>query len=377
MNRTSDCFGGLCSGPPCLEFLEDRQLPSGIPVAGNLPAKPPALEQFVLGPIVQPTSQDVGELVQSTHPEGDVRDTVIVYLGNGDGTFQPAARVAARIDGGPTAAADFNRDGTLDLVVLKPRSRSIDVLLGIGDGSFRVFTTIHTGRTPHSVAVVDFNRDGVPDLVVNEDSRKPSKISSQASAPMNLDQSLTASLDPTRVVAKTQGALLANLGTLAETQDVASTKASAPTVGPTAGITGNDAENWIPPLLPAASNDVAQTVIQEPCDDLFSGLGNTPSPPAGQLLAGLLPIDLAGLERKVDEFFRQIKDLAEDATEPGTIARLSPWLAAGSVLTAGYALARRHLRPRGPDNGTAEKDRRNPAWSGVPGEAPLLLWENS
>jgi hypothetical protein len=64
------------------------------------------------------------------------------------------------------AAADFNADGKLDLVVSNIRGNTVSVLLGAGDGSFRPAVDYAVGRGPHGVAVADFNGDGFPDVVV-------------------------------------------------------------------------------------------------------------------------------------------------------------------------------------------------------------------
>ena len=47
----------------------------------------------------------------------DVTDTVVILLGNGDGTFQPAMSFAAGSDPLALVAGDFTGDGKLDLAV--------------------------------------------------------------------------------------------------------------------------------------------------------------------------------------------------------------------------------------------------------------------
>jgi hypothetical protein len=98
-----------------------------------------------------------------------------VLLGNGDGTFQPAAMYGS--DGEyafSVAVADVNGDGKPDLVVATECYNSsncsnggVDVLLGNGDGTFRG-APIHGsgGYEAYSVAVADVNGDGKPDLLV-------------------------------------------------------------------------------------------------------------------------------------------------------------------------------------------------------------------
>ena len=68
--------------------------------------------------------------------------TVSVLLGNGDGSFAPKQDVAACDSPRAVAAADLDKDGAIDLIVVcaplpNEESSSIAVLLGNGDGSFR------------------------------------------------------------------------------------------------------------------------------------------------------------------------------------------------------------------------------------------------
>ena len=92
--------------------------------------------------------------------------TVGIFLGNGDGTFQPA--VSYRVGANPSSVVvgDFNRDGKLDLAVANFNSNNVSVLLGNGDGTFRSSVTYGTLPSPMGLTVGDFNRDGKLDLVV-------------------------------------------------------------------------------------------------------------------------------------------------------------------------------------------------------------------
>lgn len=95
-------------------------------------------------------------------------NTVLVALGNGDGTFQPGLNFLVGQSPQSVAVADFNGDGFQDLVVTNLASNSISVLLGHGDGTFDPAVNYATPRRPLSVAVADFNSDGIPDLAVTQ-----------------------------------------------------------------------------------------------------------------------------------------------------------------------------------------------------------------
>jgi hypothetical protein len=101
-----------------------------------------------------------------------------VLLGNGDGTFKKAVAYAS---GGALAGslvvADVNGDGKLDVVVANecPNGNncggdgSAGVLLGNGDGTFQPAATFDASLGPVSIAVADVNGDGKPDVVVADE----------------------------------------------------------------------------------------------------------------------------------------------------------------------------------------------------------------
>jgi hypothetical protein len=94
--------------------------------------------------------------------------SVAVFLGNADGTFQPAATYDS--GGGnaeSVAVADVNGDGKPDLLVANEGSSTVGVLLGNGDGTFQSAIIYGSGGNyPLSIAVADVNGDGKPDLVL-------------------------------------------------------------------------------------------------------------------------------------------------------------------------------------------------------------------
>ena len=95
---------------------------------------------------------------------------VSVFLGNGDGSFQPQQFFATGTNPSGIAAGDVDNNGLTDLVVTNSGGNSITVLLGIGDGTFQPQTPISTGANtfPFSVVIanINSNADNIPDLAI-------------------------------------------------------------------------------------------------------------------------------------------------------------------------------------------------------------------
>ena len=90
---------------------------------------------------------------------------VSVYLGNGDGTLQPARNIWVRggVSPADVVAADFNQDGKVDLAV-SLSSSDVAVLLGDGAGGFQLPSFHYGGSGP--LAAGDFDGNGTQDLAV-------------------------------------------------------------------------------------------------------------------------------------------------------------------------------------------------------------------
>ena len=99
---------------------------------------------------------------------GNQGSGVTVWLGNGNGTFTPAAGSAIAL--GQSLAAvitgDFNNDGKLDLAVTDSTANAVLIVLGHSDGTFGPPTTIPVGNQPGAIVAGDFNNDGKLDLAV-------------------------------------------------------------------------------------------------------------------------------------------------------------------------------------------------------------------
>lgn len=92
-------------------------------------------------------------------------DGNFLMLGNGDGSFQNPQAVAPASNTPAAAIADLNGDGKLDLVVTT--ASAAGVLLGNGDGTLGTETTFPAPASPTPILIGDVNGDGKPDLIVS------------------------------------------------------------------------------------------------------------------------------------------------------------------------------------------------------------------
>src|SRR5262249_15817560 len=90
---------------------------------------------------------------------------VNIFLGNGDGTFRSGPTFN---DAWSASLADFNADGKTDLVSANGDG-SVSIFLSNGDGTFQIPTVVPTGLIPvppkATAIAADWNQDGTPDLL--------------------------------------------------------------------------------------------------------------------------------------------------------------------------------------------------------------------
>jgi FG-GAP-like repeat len=118
-----------------------------------------------------PRSIIVGDFNGDGDPDlivGDGDGSLIELLGDGTGNLVPSGEVGRVGSVASIAVGDFNRDGHLDLAISDPHANSVAILLGDGNGSFRPawsFPLPMKGAVFH-LAAADFNADGIIDLAI-------------------------------------------------------------------------------------------------------------------------------------------------------------------------------------------------------------------
>jgi hypothetical protein len=96
----------------------------------------------------------------------DSFDGVKILESNGDGTFTAGAFYSVPYGTGGMAVGDMNRDGNQDLVVDGYQTGLLYVFPGAGDGTFGSPTVIAQGSQPGPLLLRDFDRNGWLDIAV-------------------------------------------------------------------------------------------------------------------------------------------------------------------------------------------------------------------
>jgi hypothetical protein len=150
---------------------------------------------------------------------GNTDSTASVLLNTG-GSFELSSSPPLSAGSTAIAVADFDLDGTPDLVSANGGTssansgNSISIIPGIGGGEYAAAENFPTGTQPDAVVVADFNNDGRPDVatantaagtvsillnntVVPTVATRSVLTSAQASAPAGTSVDLTATITPT------------------------------------------------------------------------------------------------------------------------------------------------------------------------------------
>ncbi len=101
------------------------------------------------------TTNTIVDLAVANQTDG----TVSILHGNGDGAFTAEPTLTLPAGAGPTAiaVADFNGDGFADLAVVNKNANTVSIFLGNGDETFQTPTTLVTGNAPTSIVAQAFN----------------------------------------------------------------------------------------------------------------------------------------------------------------------------------------------------------------------------
>lgn len=105
-------------------------------------------------------------------PPAPPRGEVVILLGQGEGFFEAATRIAVGYRPADVKAADLNGDGLDDLVVANHGEPGINapgylsVILSSKDGTYGPERRLFEGAAFSAIAISDFNADGHADLAV-------------------------------------------------------------------------------------------------------------------------------------------------------------------------------------------------------------------
>lgn len=128
-----------------------------------------------------PQNVDSGDFNKDGIPDIAVahlhNDEVLIFLGDGAGGFEPVEPIAPTDDFASrrfeedqrvadVAVGDFNKDGFDDVASIHTDRSDVRIELGDGTGALVDSTTVASDRFPRAVVAADLNRDGQRDLVI-------------------------------------------------------------------------------------------------------------------------------------------------------------------------------------------------------------------
>ena len=210
---------------------------------------------------------------------GFSQGNVSILLGNGDGVFKTAVNYPTGFNSSSVVVGDFNGDGKLDLAVPNadigdnPVAPSIMILLGNGDGTFQPKADYAAGTNPSSVAVGDFNGDGRLDMVAADTTNSAASVLLQPglvtgpNATLSIT-SLTFALQLLGTTSAAQTVQLTNYGT-----------ATLNITGIAASTNFGETENCGGSLAAGASCDISVTFAPNARDKLAGTISITDNAP--------------------------------------------------------------------------------------------------
>jgi hypothetical protein len=123
------------------------------------------------GTIADLNNDGIPDIIMLSYTEGSNVPIAAVFLGNGDGTFKPPQYVQAAHAAQPNQimAADLNGDGKADLAVTDWWSNSLYLFAGSGDGTFGPQIEIGGPMAPGLISATDLqgqSQPGFPDIIL-------------------------------------------------------------------------------------------------------------------------------------------------------------------------------------------------------------------
>jgi hypothetical protein len=169
-------------------------------------------------------------------------DGLTVFLGNGNGSFQPGVFYSTMgLAGGPITIIDLNLDGKLDLAVQGGPSPGVDVYWGDGTGAFQPAQFFGSGQSGY-LAVGDLNGDRLPDFAMVNPTYGAITMLNTGVASFSPTTPLAFPVQPINSNSRQQAVILTNDGTTA--LSITSIKASrgfqvSETCGTSVAVGGN------------------------------------------------------------------------------------------------------------------------------------------
>lgn len=142
--------------------LEDRSLPAFL-AAPTFPIDGTTANRQPVSIAVADFNRDGTADVVTANQAGN---SVSVLLGTGAGGFTPADLYTVGTSPAAVLVLDLDQDGKLDIITADKGGNGVSILRGTGPGTFDAPVSYAAGPAPVALATGDLNRDGRPDLVV-------------------------------------------------------------------------------------------------------------------------------------------------------------------------------------------------------------------
>jgi uncharacterized protein (TIGR03437 family) len=113
-------------------------------------------------------NDNITDIVSLSPRDFDSLGSVTIFPGAGNGRFNQSRAREFDLGNDPVevVAADFNRDGFIDLATTNSTSNDLSVSINDGRGGFGAERRLAAGLDPRSLITGDINGDGSPDLAV-------------------------------------------------------------------------------------------------------------------------------------------------------------------------------------------------------------------